>query len=544
MTVRIDRRTLIRTGGLGLGVLSLTGGSAALAQLSAARGFTHGVASGEPAADSVLLWTRHVPGGGDISTVRAELSDTPDFTRIVGGGEMRTAAFRDWTVKITVDGLNPGTRYYYRFIAPDGGMSPVGRTKTLPQGPVSQFRIAAFSCANMPYGFFNAYGHAAARDDIDLVVHLGDYYYEYARGTYPTLPEAVAGRTLPTTEAIHLADYRLRLASYRADPDLQRLHQLQPMIALWDDHEVGNDSWEGGAENHQPDEGDYGARKAAALQAYREWMPVSDAPWQAYDIGDLARFMRTETRLTARTQQPDIAPLFRQADPIAALKAFRDGAWMDPAATMMGSAQESWLAHQLKQSVAQRQCWQVVGNGTVMGKTVMPAAAQDWVAGSSLEIAKNYVAAGLAAAKVGLPFNFDAWGGYPAARSRFLKSAQAADANLVVLCGDSHNGWAYDLAEDGRPAGVECAGHSVTSPGYEQATAGIDPATIARGLVEANAEMKWADTSHRGYMTLELTPTRATGEWVLLETVRARSLRTAGIHRMSVQPGRRMFDVV
>ncbi|WP_339442681.1 alkaline phosphatase D family protein, partial [Pseudomonas proteolytica] len=159
----------------------------------------------------------------------------------------------------------------------------------------------------------------------------------------PALKDQVTGRTpLPATELLHLADYRIRYASYRSDPDLMALHAKLPMIVQWDDHESANDSWEGGAENHQPDEGDWNARRAASIQAYREWMPVSDEPWKAYEIGTLATLFRTETRLLARTKQPDVAPLFKANDPIAALKNFRDGAWTDPAVTMMGSQQEGW----------------------------------------------------------------------------------------------------------------------------------------------------------------------------------------------------------
>lgn len=147
---------------------------------------------------------------------------------------------------------------------------------------------------------------------------------------------------------------------------------------------------------------------------------------------------------------------------------------------------------------------------SIMGRQVAPKQAMDWLKPDAPEIAKRYVKAGVTLAALGLPTNLDNWGGYPAARARFLKSAQAANANLVVLSGDSHNAWAYDLAQDGRPAGVEFAGHAVTSPGYESSTA-ADPKAIARALVETNAELKWCDTSRRGYMALTLTPDRSSG---------------------------------
>lgn len=533
----IDRRSFLLTGSLGLGAFAVPG-FAQTPSVGALRGFTHAVASGEPGSDSMLLWTRFVPASGDTAELRVELSETPDFSRVAAGGSQITGVWRDFTAKITVDGLRPGTRYHFRFVAPDGSFSPVGVTRTLPVGPVAQFRTATFSCSNMPYGFFNAYAHAAARDDLDLAIHLGDYFYEYRTGDYPAAKDQVAGRIpQPATELLHLADYRIRYASYRSDPALQALHQKLPMIVQWDDHESANDSWEGGAENHQADEGDWNARRSASIQAYREWMPVSDEPWKAYEIGTLATLFRTETRLLARTKQPDVAALFAQSDPTAALKAFRNGAWMDPAVTMMGSQQESWLSHAMAQSVRQGQRWQVVGFGTILGQTVMPQEALAWVAPTAPARAKNYILAGVAAAKVGLPFNYDNWGGYPAARARFLKGAQALGANLIVLSGDSHNAWAYDLGQDGKPAGVEFAGHSVTSPGYEAAS-GVDPKLIAASLVRTNPELKWCDTSRRGYMAMTLTPSSATNAWIMLDTIKAASTATSIGHTATIQRGR------
>lgn len=534
----IDRRSLIATGMLGLGALSLPG--FALAQgVGGLTGFTHAVASGEPAADSLLLWTRYVPASGDAAELRVEVAETPDFRRVVAGGAQVTGPWRDHTAKITVDGLQPGRDYHFRFVAPDGSFSPVGRTRTLPGGGTRPWRAAIFSCSNMGYGWFNAYGHAAARDDLDCVIHLGDYFYEYAPGKYPPAKDKVPGRDpLPDAATVHLADYRLRYASYRADPDLQALHLKLPMIAQWDDHESANDSWEAGAENHDPrTEGGWNLRKAAAIQAYREWMPVSDEPWKAYDIGGLATLFRTETRLLARTKQPDVAALFKQADPAAALKAFRDGAWTDPAATMMGSQQETWLAHAMQASVRSGRPWQIVGFGTIMGQTQMPAAAATWLGGAS-DRSRAYVEHGIAAARVGLPFNFDNWGGYPAARARFLGSVQALGGNTVVISGDSHNGWAYNLAHDGRPAAVEFAGHSVTSPGYEGGIA-ADPRTVAATLVAGNPELTWCDTSRRGYMAMTVAADRVSNDWIMVDTVKARTPRASVGHSVAVRPGRR-----
>ena len=536
----IDRRSLLATGMLGAGALLIPGFVQA-AGVGGLTGFTHAVASGEPGPDSALLWTRYVPANGGAVELRAEIAETPDFAHVVAGGAQITGPWRDHTAKITVDGLKPGRPYHFRFVAPDGTFSPVGRTRTLPDDGQRPWRAAIFSCSNMGYGWFNAYGHAAARDDFDCTIHLGDYFYEYAPDHYPLAKDAVPGRVpAPAAETVHLADYRLRYASYRADPDLQALHRKLPMIVQWDDHESANDSYEWGAENHDPKtQGDWNPRRAAAIQAYREWMPVSDEPWKAYDIGGLATLFRTETRLLARTKQPDVAALFKSADPATALKTFRDGAWMDPAMTMMGSQQEVWLSHAMRASVTSGRPWQIVGFGTIMGQTLMPADAATWLGGSDPR-ARDYVTAGITAAKAGLPFNYDNWGGYPAARARFLRSAQALGGNTVVITGDSHNAWAYNLSQDGRPAAVEFAGHSVTSPGYENALH-IDPKVVAAALVSANPELAWCDTSRRGYMAMTVAPDRVSNDWIMMDTVRSRSPRAGVGHRASVALGRRVM---
>ena len=540
--IRIDRRQLILTSAFGLGGLLLPGGRLAAQMLASARGFTHNVASGEPAADSVLLWTRFV-GEGERMHVRAQISATPDFAAVIAENVTFTGAWRDWTVKITLDGLAPARRYYYRFIAEDGSISPTGRTKTLPMGPAARFNLAVLSCSNMPFGEFNAYGHVAARDDIDLTMHLGDYFYEYKRGNYP--PDNPRWDMVqPQTETISLADYRLRYASYRTDPQLQAVHNRHPMIASMDDHESANDSWEGGAQNHQPDEGDWTIRKAAALQAYHEWMPIDELPYKTYDLGDLGTLFKTESRLLARSPEFDSDPLFAAPDVPAALAAFKSTRWTDPAETMMGTTQESWLAHGLRASVRAKKRWQVVGTGTIIGETFMPREAANWLKPDAPDRNKQYTLRGIELAKAGLPFNFDNWGGYPAARARLLGAAQAASANLIMLAGDSHNAWAYELANKGRPAGVEFAGHSVTSPGYESSTQGTDPDVIAAALRKSSPELKWADTSRRGYMALTLTPASATNEWVFMQTIATRSLATQPAHRMRVKPGVAKLEIV
>ena len=374
-------------------------------------------------------------------------------------------------------------------------------------------------------------------------MHLGDYIYEYPSGTYPTAAQRVSGRIAePVSEAVHLADYRLRYASYRADPDLLRLHQLYPMIAVFDDHETANDSWKGGAENHSPDtEGSWSARTRAAMQARREWLPVSDAPWARYDIGDLATLFRLETRITARDKPLDLGAVTRGLPPEqfeAALANFRDGAWVDPKRTLMGSAQERWLADGLRASTRAGRKWQVIVQQIVMGSLRLPSAIELKLDPEVAKQVTGRLAAMITASQAGIPFNMDSWDGYPAARKRLLETAKNADANLVVLSGDSHNAWACEL--DG--AGVEFAGHSVTSPGAEAYLSYVKPTALAKGLVTANSQLKWADTSRRGYMAVELTPQRADCDWRFSDTIRKRSTAMADSHRMGADYGARRFS--
>lgn len=537
MTIDIDRRLLLQTGTLGLAALATPGA----ARLLLARGFTHQVASGEPSQQSVLLWTRYVSEGEPV--LRAEIAEDLEFGRIVGRGEAVARTDHDFTAKAVIGGLEPGRWYYYRFRAPDGTFSPIGRTRTLPAGPVSRFAIGVVGCSNMRFGYFNAYAHAAARNDLDLIVHTGDYFYEYDVDHYPTREQALAGREImPPSEAIALADYWLRYASYRADPDLAALHRAFPMIARWDDHEFANDAWQGGAENHQPEtEGRWSDRKRAALQAYRDWMPVSDEPWSIYSIGDLATLFLPESRVTARSQQLDYAAAAAGGDIEAGLARFRDGPWIDDDRTMFGAAQEAWLARALAASTASGTRWQVLAQQTVMGHVNYPLALDAAVSQDAPEIVRRRSALLAAASRAGLPLNLDAWDGYPAARARLLTAAQEADANLVVLSGDSHNAWAFDLAQDGVPAGVEMAGQSVTSPGLEAYLPGADPAQVAAALAGASPDMRWTDTAGRGYLTLTLTPDEARGDWLFLDTIRSRSTAMARRHSMSVAPGARML---
>lgn len=536
---RIDRRLLIQLGTAGLAAAALPGAARAMM----AQGFTHGVASGEPTASSVLLWTRY--SGANDSALNVELSQSADFARVTGGGTVTARGAADHCAKYTATGLAPGRWYYYRFIAPDGSMSQVGRTRTLPAGETSNFTLALFSCSNLPFGHFNAYAHACARGDIDLAVHVGDYLYEYPIGDYPSVRQMVPGRLIqPDHEIVALADYRLRYAAYRSDPDLQRLHQLYPVISQWDDHELTNDAWEGGAQNHQSDkEGEWSVRKAVAERAYREWMPVSDARWRQYEIGDLATIFLPETRISGRAEPFDLNKVAAGAsDPTAVLRQFAETTWRDADRQLLGAEQEAWLTGGITASARGGTRWQLCAQQIIMGTTYFPAEAHGWFPPDIPDYVRRRVETARVAAAAGLPLNMDAWDGYPAARSRLLDAVQQADSDFVVLSGDSHNGWAYNLDRDGRAAGVEIAGHSVTSPGFESNTEAAESVRVA-ALRGASPQLAWANTEARGYVSVKLTPEAVTGEWHFVETIRARSLALKGQHSMTVKRGERRFAV-
>ncbi len=532
-----NRRTALKLGLLGLAGI----GAPVLAQ--AGQRFTHGVASGEPGPHQVLLWTRYL---SDAETaLKWELAEDPEFSRIAASGDCNASPANDGCAKAWARGLKPGQWYHYRFIAASGERSVVGRTKTLPQGKTARFRIAVFSCSNYGFGWFNAYGHACEAGDFDLAVHLGDYYYEYKRGEYPSAKQGLADRLLPVNEAMTLAGYRERFATYRADPDLQRLHQLYPMVSIWDDHEVANDTWKDGAENHDASEGDWAMRKAASEKAYREWLPVSDEYYASYEVGDLATLFRLETRHLARDKPFELDAVFDAAAPgqaEAALAAFRDGAWRDPKHELMGAAQQAWLAKGLKASARSRKPWQVLVQQVIMGQLAMPTNLAEGMAADSPDWLRKRIQSAVTASRQGLPWNMDAWDGYPAARDRLYKAALEANANLLVLAGDSHNAWAFDLDRKGQRVGVELAGHSVTSPGAEGTVRWRGSEALAADLVARNSQLKWCDTAQRGYLALELTPKAATGEFRFMATVRQKGTKLAGIKRMTVLAGQRKFS--
>ncbi|MDH4063500.1 MAG: alkaline phosphatase D family protein [Acidobacteriota bacterium] len=456
--------------------------------------FRHGVASGDPRADRVLLWTRVSGGTGEVP-VRWTLASNPTLTRVVAQGETRTGLARDFTVKVDIAGLSPATTYYYRFEAL-GGRSVVGRTRTLPVGGAQRLRVALASCSNYPHGYFNAYGRIAERTDVDVVLHLGDYIYEYQQGRYAD-PELTSSRAVdPPTEITALDDYRRRYALYRTDPDLQEVHRQHPFIAVWDDHEVANNTWKDGAENHQPDEGDFHLRRDAAYQAYLEWLPVRETGsarqpliYRSFAIGDLADLVMLDTRIIGRDEQVDRANV---------------SAVEDPARSILGPAQEHWLDGELRESMRAGTRWQILGQ-QVMFAPQTPTGAP----------------AG----------NPDSWDGYRMGRSRVYDMVERHGVpNLVVLTGDVHSSWAYDLprqisdaydAASGRGSlGVEIVCPAISSPSPFQGPQG--EARLAE-TPKTRPHLKFLDGRSRGYVVMDITRDRLQADWWFVPTVKERA---------------------
>lgn len=519
-------------------LLALTGASLAASPRPAwaqnlSRGvFTHGVASGDPLPDGVIIWTRFIGPGGRIGW---EVSEDESFAQVMQRGEASASPVNDFCVKIDVRGLLPGRRYFYRFLSASDP-SPTGHTRTAPAQGGDSLSIALFSCSNYGFGYFHAYGHAAMRDDIDLAVHTGDYIYEYGRTTYPNEAETVAGRIIdPATEIVRLNDYYQRYAIYHGDPDLQALRQAKPMAVIWDDHEITNDTWRDGAQNHQVEfEGTWIDRVAAASKAYFDWMPIRRPTergariYRTLDWGDLARIVLLDTRHIGRDEQinyrTELMPRLAESgtDAAAAVEEFRRAVLDNPSRTLLGADQERWFAEALAQSKSRGQTWQIIAQQVIMGEQMYAQGAIRLLPESASAGTRQWIAGGEQIASLGLPWNMDSWGGYPAARARLLEACVANANNTVVLAGDSHNCWLNNIAAPAgsRNAAIEFAGGSVTSPGFERSLSNAQSGEREALMRNANPNLAWCDLTKRGYGALRFTRTACEAEWVAFADVR------------------------
>lgn len=555
----IDRRGALAL--LGLSAVTSGGAMAADGFHDGAVAFNHGVASGDPLADRVVLWTRvTAPGAIRPVPVRWDVATDPAFKTIVKQGQATADAARDHTVKVDVVGLKPGTEYHYRFRGVSGG-KPVGpgvagRTRTLPAGAIKDVVLAVASCALYSNGYFNAYDAIAKLPRVDAVLHLGDYIYEYggAPGDYGmNSPVAAQRMPDPPHEIVSLDDYRRRHARYKSDPQLQAAHARAPWIVVWDDHETANDSWQGGAENHNPDkgEGDWAARKAAALKAYYEWMPIrepaggalAEASWRGFQFGDVATLLMTETRLSARSEQLDYAQDLPVVDGKPDIATF-SAKWNAPDRRLLGQAQAAWLASQVEASVKAGSAWQVLGNQVVMARVAGPnlekalgAERFEAVLAKLPEYIRGRVKQGVALSELGLPYNLDSWDGYPAERERLYETFKAAKAHPIVLSGDSHSFWANELFDNSgdRRVAVEFGATAITSPGYGDILPGLP---LGEAFVQRNKEVKYADPAAKGFVLLTLEHGRATSEMIAVSTIHQTDYTTRVLKRFVVTPAR------
>ncbi len=554
MATSYDRRTFLHRAGLtgAAGVVGVVAGTAVARPAAAADDalapFFHGVASGDPTASSVVLWTRLTPPGATDAPIPVtwEIATDADFVDVVGSGVVDAVAANDFTVKVVAAGLAPFAHHWYRFVGL-GVPSIVGRTKTAPAGgqDVDRLRFGLVSCANYEGGYFNAYARLAERNDLDAILCAGDYLYEYGAGGYG--PGAEIDRVVePALEMTELGDYRQRFAHYRGDPDLRRLHQLYPWITTWDDHETTNDSWSGGAENHDGDGSfdgsddnvaaetglDWEIRKKRAWKAYREWLPIDvdatsmDEPivlYRSLAYGDLADVIVMDTRIEGRDE-----PLFEVLSPEAPAEEL-----YDDDRRMISAAQQTFVEQALSESDS---AWRIVLQQVMLMQWRIPGLPGLPALSALLDgvpDAPGIVNDG------GNSVNGDAWDGYPAARSRLFAHLRSNDiTDVVVLTGDIHTTWAAELTEqpfltdvsdplsytpfptglpgEVRPLGVEFVCPSITSDnideilvdqGLDQQAAALASEALEAATLAGNLHIKSVDLQNHGYSIVDVSAT-------------------------------------
>ncbi|QQV09724.1 alkaline phosphatase D family protein [Acinetobacter johnsonii] len=558
MTKKMNRRELIQKTLAGFGALSLPISLTACGddadsntQPTTQVQFLHGVASGDPLQTQVIIWTRVTPTDRSARLeVLWEVAKDADFKNITATGKVLTTAAQDFTVKVDVTGLAAGQVYFYRFKSAST-YSITGQTKTLAT-QVQSVQFAVCSCSNYPAGYFHVYKEMA-KQDVDVVIHLGDYIYEYGMGGYATEEAVAMGRALAddnNAEIIRLDDYRKRYALYRLDQDLQAAHQRHPFIVIWDDHELANDTWEKGAENHQSDtEGDFLERKLAALAAYFEWMPIRPIDdqhikiYRQFDFGTLVQLTMLDTRIIARNVQLDYAN-YMTATGLDIAKFQAD--LINPVRSLMGVEQRNWLLQKLQQSTA---TWNVLGQQILMSKMFVPAellmSLAEITAGNpspetlskittqitELLKIKARMDAGdptvspeeKARLAVTAPYNLDAWDGYFAEREILYGTLAQLKKKVVVLAGDTHNAWASDLSsKDGVLVGVELATSSVSSPGLEkylsipmQQLQAFEFAFTS--LIE---ELNYCNLNQRGYLKVRFIAEQVQADWIFVDSIK------------------------
>lgn len=572
--IGLTRRDLIKYAGISSIVISSWGISSCAEDEDPNFTFEHGVASGDPTESSVILWTRvsrtnfrdihddeQLSGIADAN-VSWRVATDESFTNVVNSGSTTVGSETDFTLKVDAQNLQSNTKYFYQFtVGPNS--SVVGKTKTLPSGTVDRVKLAVVSCSNYASGYFNVYKEIAQMGDLDAVIHLGDYIYEYADSGYGSLRKLE-----PTHELINLADYRMRHALHKKDSNSQQMHASLPMIAVWDDHEVANDTWISGAENHDATtEGNFAARKASAIKAYFEWMPirpvtpgVDSRVYRQFKFGDLVNLLMLDTRQAGRDQQLSYAS-FLTADGSFDAEKFQTEL-ASTTRTMLGAEQKTWLKESLSSSI---ETWQVLGSQVLMMKNNLPSAVllpdplaplvefteygqiatafqtYSFFLGNGVDNDKDsMLAAGLTeeqwqlatnpektkyldtSAYPFIPYNLDAWDGYYYEREEIYATSKALNKNLIVLSGDTHNAWAGRLVDQSNEVvGIQYATASVSAPGFDS-TLNYDLQTVRAtepGVVQIIDDLDYINMREKGVMVVTFTPEAAQAEWKFISTV-------------------------
>ena len=489
--------------------------------------FVHGVASGDPLSNAVVIWTRITPandafpgsGKGTPTRVRWQVAADPEFARVVAQGEVTTSADQDHTVNVDVQGLSPSTVYFYRFTVVggphDGKQSPLGRTKTAPapDAPTQRQRWAVASCANWESGFFSAYADLADRgwkNDIDLTVFLGDYIYEYPQYEYAGYGPVRLHH--PPHEIVSLADYRIRYGRYRTDPALRNAHAAMPWIVVWDDHEVANNNWRDGAENHSANEGSFFDRRKAAMRAYYEWMPVRASQtsaqghiYRTFTFGDLVEL----TIMDLRT--------YRDIE-------FWKGGSRQPgdARTMLGSEQYNWLERTLEASKAK---WNALGNSVMFSPMHLGALYNN---PQTKPVAQALSSNNIPVVNTPLhelPLNGDQWDGYDFERRRLINTLGRLGKNPIFLTGDIHTEWAHTVRHNGNQIGCEVVCASITAPNVAETLkvpAGNPLFQVARQYLHAaNPNLRHVALDTHGYAVVTIRPDEVFMEWMRVDNILA-----------------------
>jgi alkaline phosphatase D len=463
--------------------------------------FNHGVASGDPLSDRVILWTRVTPKKPGPVAVNLEISTDRNFNEVLFSKTLKTDSLSDYTIKYDFSIgsiLKSGKTFFYRFNS-QGTTSEIGKTKTL-AAESRKIKLGVFSCSNFPAGFFNAYQAAAEANNLDLWLHLGDYLYEYPMGGYGTQNAEKLGRVpSPAHEMITLSDYRMRHAQYKLDEGSKALHRNSPLIAIWDDHEFANDTWKKGAENHSIDgeEGDFFSRRAAAIRAYHEWMPIREQQnkrkiFREFKVGKFLQLLMLDTRQFQRDRQI-------QPKDYLSKSGFNQASFYEDlnstTRNLLGAEQLAWIE---KKVGSQKFDWTILGQQVLMTKLKFPDLSKMLKKEDIPSFLKPY----LKFLGLGIPSNLDAWDGYPAERNKLYDVMQKSSTDFISLAGDTHNAWVSELTNaSGDKIGIELGAPSVSSPGIADAIK-LDEKQFTDKIIKINSELNWMDPKHRGYLTL------------------------------------------